>query len=80
MSKTIALVDDESNILISVSMALETEGFKVDTFKNGEEAIKGLEIKKYGRIIIERIYGDWTKTEMRGLTLVESRLIVSDYW
>jgi uncharacterized protein (TIGR00288 family) len=24
------------------------------------------EIKKYGRIIIGRIYGDWTKTEMKG--------------
>jgi uncharacterized LabA/DUF88 family protein len=24
------------------------------------------EIKKYGRIIIGRIYGDWTRTEMRG--------------
>ena len=39
----IALVDDESNILISVSLALRTEGFNVDTFKNGEEAIQGLE-------------------------------------
>jgi len=44
---SIALVDDESNILTSVSLALETEGFQVDTFSNGEEAIKGLEIKKY---------------------------------
>ena len=43
----IALVDDESNILTSVSIALETEGFNVDTFKNGEEAIRGLENKKY---------------------------------
>ena len=43
----IALVDDESNILTSVSIALETEGFNVDTFKNGEEAIRGLESKKY---------------------------------
>ena len=43
----IALVDDEQNILTSVSLALETEGFVVDTFKNGEEAIKGLEEKKY---------------------------------
>ena len=43
----IALVDDESNILISVSLALRTEGFNVDTFKNGEEAIQGLEKKKY---------------------------------
>ena len=43
----IALVDDEINILTSVSLALETEGFIVDTFKNGEEAIRGLESKKY---------------------------------
>ena len=43
----IALVDDETNILLSVSLALETEGFNVDTFKNGEEAIQGLENKKY---------------------------------
>ena len=43
----IALVDDESNILTSVSLALETEGFNVDTFKNGEEAILALENKKY---------------------------------
>jgi len=43
----IALVDDETNILLSVSLALETDGFNVDTFKNGEEAIRGLENKKY---------------------------------
>ena len=43
----IALVDDESNILTSVSLALETEGFTVDTFKNGEEAIRALENNKY---------------------------------
>ena len=43
----IALVDDESNILTSVSLALETEGFNVDTFKNGEEAIRALENNKY---------------------------------
>ena len=43
----IALVDDEPNILTSVSLALETEGFNVDTYSNGEDAIKGLENKKY---------------------------------
>ena len=40
---TIALVDDEQSILTSVSLALEAEGYIVDTFKNGEEAIQGLE-------------------------------------
>ena len=42
MSKTIALVDDDRNILTSVSMALESEGFHVNTYSDGEEALKGL--------------------------------------
>ena len=43
----IALVDDESSILTSVSLALESEGFTVDAYLNGEEALFGLEAKKY---------------------------------
>ena len=43
----IALVDDESNILISISLALESEGFIVDTYTNGQEALIGLESKEY---------------------------------
>ena len=43
----IALVDDEDSILISVSLALEQEGFEVDTFKNGEEAMLCFENKSY---------------------------------
>ena len=43
----IALVDDESNILTSVSLALESEGFIVDTYTNGQEALIGLESKEY---------------------------------
>ena len=42
MGNTIALVDDDQNILTSVSMALEAEGFTVHTFKDGEEALRGL--------------------------------------
>ena len=41
----IALVDDETNILTSVSLALESEGFTVDTYLNGEDALIGLEDK-----------------------------------
>ena len=44
---TIALVDDEQSILTSVSLALESEGYNVDTYKNGAEALKGLESKEY---------------------------------
>ena len=43
----IALVDDEESILTSVSLALEQDGFEVDTFINGEEALNAFEKKKY---------------------------------
>jgi two-component system response regulator ChvI len=39
---TIALVDDDRNILTSVTMALEAEGFAVRTFTDGAEALRGL--------------------------------------
>lgn len=42
MAQTIALVDDDRNILTSVSMALEAEGFTVKTFNDGEEGYKGV--------------------------------------
>ena len=42
MNKTIALVDDDRNILTSVSMALENEGFKVQTYQDGESAYIGI--------------------------------------
>ncbi|MCB2100557.1 MAG: response regulator transcription factor [Rhodobacterales bacterium] len=42
MSPTIALVDDDKNILTSVSMTLEAEGFTVTTYKDGAEALTGL--------------------------------------
>lgn len=42
MSSTIALVDDDRNILISVSMALEAEGFTVRCYSDGTEALKGI--------------------------------------
>ena len=39
MSHTIALVDDDRNILTSISMALENEGFKVQTYIDAESAL-----------------------------------------
>ncbi len=42
MEHTIALVDDDRNILTSISMALEKEGFKVQTYIDGESALIGL--------------------------------------
>ena len=42
MTHTITLIDDDRNILTSVSMALEAEGFSVKTFSDGEEGLKGV--------------------------------------
>ena len=42
MSQTIALVDDDRNILTSISMALENEGFKVQTCIDAEMALVGI--------------------------------------
>ena len=40
---TIALVDDDRNILTSVSIALEAEGYKVETYTDGVSALEGLQ-------------------------------------
>lgn len=42
MPNTIALVDDDRNLLTSISIALEKEGFKVQTYIDGETALQGL--------------------------------------
>jgi two-component system response regulator ChvI len=42
MIHKIALVDDDRNILTSVALALEAEGFEVKTYHDGEEGLKGI--------------------------------------
>ena len=42
MPQNIVLVDDDRNILTSVQMALEAEGFAVRTYGDGDEAWRGL--------------------------------------
>ena len=42
MKETIALIDDDRNLLASVQMALEKEGFKVQTYLDGDNALVGL--------------------------------------
>ena len=37
---TIALVDDDRNILTSVKMTLQAEGFKVDTYSDGQSSLE----------------------------------------
>ena len=42
MVNRIALIDDDQNILTSVSLALEAEGFTVDKYLDGEQGLNGI--------------------------------------
>lgn len=53
MKKTITLVDDDHNILTSVSIALDSEGFIVKTFSDGEKALAEFEKKPSDLLILD---------------------------
>jgi len=50
---TIALVDDDRNILASVSMTLEAEGFEVRTYVDGDSALRGLSARPADLAILD---------------------------
>ena len=53
MQQSIILVDDDRNILTSVSMALEAEGFYVRSFTDGSEALRSLASKPADMAILD---------------------------
>ncbi len=53
MTNKIALVDDDRNILASVSMTLEAEGFDVHCYNDGAEALRGLQAKPVDLAILD---------------------------
>ena len=53
MAPTIALVDDDQNILASLSAALEDEGYSVDTYGDGVEALDGIGRKPVDLAILD---------------------------
>jgi len=52
-AKSILIVDDEKNICLTLSQALEVLGAETDTALNGEEALIKLEKKKFGIILLD---------------------------
>ena len=53
MPANITLVDDDQNILTSVSMALETEGYKVRTYTNGADALRDLGAQPADLVVLD---------------------------
>ena len=50
---TIALVDDDRNILTSVSIALEAEGFRITTYTDGVSALDGFKTTLPDLVILD---------------------------
>lgn len=51
--KPVLIVDDEKNIRLTLSQALEPLGLQTDTAVNGEEALNQLKEKEYGLILLD---------------------------
>ena len=73
MSATIALVDDDRNILISVAMTLQAEGFATRVYADGEAALKALTDNPADLVV-----SDIKMPRMNGLELLERLRAVSD--
>ncbi|MEC8108844.1 MAG: response regulator transcription factor [Pseudomonadota bacterium] len=53
MADRIALVDDDQNILTSVALALEAEGFDVDSYSDSEAALAGITRRKVDLAVLD---------------------------
>ena len=53
MLNKIALVDDDQNILTSVSLALESEGFIVDKYQDGEQGLNGVKRRPPDLLVLD---------------------------
>ena len=51
--KTVLIVDDEKNILLTLSQSLEALQLETDTAANGEEALAKLKEKEFGLILLD---------------------------
>jgi len=71
--QTIALVDDDRNILASVSMTLEAEGFNVRTYTDGAEALRALTSQPVDLAVL-----DIKMPRMDGMELLEKLRRSSD--
>ena len=64
MKKRLALVDDDQNILTSVSLALEAEGYEIDTYIDGEQALQGLARRPVDLAVLDIKMPRMTGTEL----------------
>lgn len=81
MTHKIALVDDDRNILTSVALALEAEGFEVKTYHDGEEGLKGITLNPPDLVVLDikmpRMDGMELLTKLREFTTLPAIFLTS---
>lgn len=65
MSQRIALVEDEADLRDTLTLALKREGFEVDSYPDGAEALLG-----FRRAVPDLVLLDWMLPGMSGLDLL----------
>jgi two-component system response regulator ChvI len=73
VTQTIALVDDDRNILTSVTMALEAEGYDVRSYTDGDAALRGLSARPVDLAIL-----DIKMPRMDGMELLQKLRLKGD--
>jgi two-component system, OmpR family, response regulator ChvI len=56
---TIALVDDDRNILTSVSIALEAENYRITTYSDGFSALEGFKANPPDLAVLDIKCREW---------------------
>jgi len=64
MKKRILVVDDDKDILSSLKMILEVQGYQVDVAERGQEAIKKSKTAIYDLALIDIKLGDMSGTQV----------------
>ena len=81
MVSTVALVDDDENILTSLSMALEAEGFEVATYSDPVAALRALQARPPDLVVLDikmpRLDGMELLTQLRRTVQVPSIFLTS---
>ena len=72
MKPTIVLVDDDRNILTSISIALEAEGYRVRSYTDGETALEAFKKQPADLAVL-----DIKMPRMDGMELLRVRRVIT---
>jgi len=75
MTPPILIVDDDEDILELYKLILEDEGYRVDTAKNGKEALEKALKNSYGLALLDFVLPDIKGTEIATELCIKQKII-----